>query len=61
LGLEQKSGRWVPKLPSDDQNQQHVEICSEFVVAVHSNSLAMLDSIMSMDKTKVYHTPEMKK
>jgi hypothetical protein len=38
-----------------------VEVCSEFVVAVHSHSLAMQDSIMSMDKTKVYHTPETKK
>jgi hypothetical protein len=43
FGLEKKSVRWVPKLLNDKQKQQHVEVCSEFVKAVHRHSLAMLD------------------
>jgi hypothetical protein len=62
LGLEKKSARWVPKLLNDVQKQQHVKVCSEFVKAVHRHSLAMLDSIVTMDKTMVcYHTPQSKK
>jgi hypothetical protein len=62
LGLEKKSARWVPKLLNDEQKQQRVEVCLEFVKAVHRHSLAMLDSIVTMDETMVcYHTPQSKK
>jgi histone-lysine N-methyltransferase SETMAR len=62
LGLEKKSARWVPKLLNDEQKKQHVEVCSEFVKAVHRHSLAMLDSIVTMDETMVcYHMPQSKK
>ncbi len=62
LGLEKKSARWVPRLLNDKQKQQRVEICSEFVEAVHHHSLNMLDSIVTMDKMTVcYHMPQMKK
>ncbi len=61
LGLEKKSARWVPKLLSDDQKQQRVEVCTEFVATVHRCSLAMLDTIVTMDETMVcYHTPKTK-
>jgi histone-lysine N-methyltransferase SETMAR len=62
LGLEKKSARWVPKLLSDDQKQERVRICSEFVAAIHRRSKSMLDCIVTMDETMVsYHTPETKK
>jgi hypothetical protein len=35
LGLENKSARLVSKFFSDDQKQQRVEICTEFVAAIH--------------------------
>jgi hypothetical protein len=53
LGLEKKSARWVPKLLNDDQKQQRAEVCSEFVKEVQRYSLAMLDTIVTMDKTMV--------
>jgi hypothetical protein len=53
LGFERKSARWVPKLLNDDQKQQRIEVCSEFVKAVQRNSLTMLDTIVIMDKTMV--------
>ncbi len=60
--LKKKSARWVPKLLNDEQKQQHVEACSEFVKAVLRHSLAMLDSIVTMDETMVcYHMPQSKK
>jgi hypothetical protein len=37
-----------PKLLTDYQKQQRVEVCTEFVAAVHCCSLAMLDSIVTM-------------
>jgi hypothetical protein len=46
-----------PKLLNDNQKQQQrVEVCSEFVTALHCYSRAMLDSIMTMDEMMVcYH------
>jgi hypothetical protein len=42
--------------------QQHVEICTEFVTAIYRRSLAMLGSMVTVDKTMVcYHVPQMKK
>jgi [histone H3]-lysine36 N-dimethyltransferase SETMAR len=62
LGLVKKSARWVPKLLSDDQKQERVRVCTEFVAAVNRRSLSMLDNIVTMDETMVsYHTPETKK
>jgi hypothetical protein len=61
LGLEKKSPRWVPKLLSDDQKQERVRICSDFVAAIHRRSKSMLNCIVTMDETMVsYHTPETK-
>jgi hypothetical protein len=34
-GLEKKSARWVPKLLSDEQKLERIQICSDFVAAVH--------------------------
>jgi hypothetical protein len=51
----------VAKLLSDDQKQLHVEKRTEFIVIIHHPSLAMLDSTVTMDETKVcYHTPRTK-
>ncbi len=62
FGLEKKSARWVLKLLNDEQKQQHVEVCSEFLAAAYRYSLVMLDSIVTVDETMVcYHTQQMKK
>ncbi len=61
LGLVKKSARWVPKLLNEDQKQERVRTCKEFVVAIQRRSMAMLDCIVTMDKTMVsYYTPETK-
>jgi len=62
LGLSKKSARWVPKLLSEEQKQERVRTCEEFVAAVHRHSKSMLDNIVTMDETMIsYHTPETKK
>jgi len=62
LGLSKKSARWVPKLLSEEQKQEHVRTCEEFVAAVRRHSKSMLDNIVTMDETMIsYHTPETKK
>ncbi len=47
----------VCNLLNDDQKQQHIEVCSEFVAAIHRHSLAMLDLIMTMDEMMVCYHP----
>ena len=62
LGLSKKSARWVPKLLDDDQKQERVRVCQDFVAAVNRQSKAMLGNIVTMDETMVsYHTPLTKK
>jgi hypothetical protein len=62
LGLEKKSVRWVPKLLLNDRKMQYVEVYSEFIASIHHCSLAMLDSIVTMDEMMVYyHTSQTKK
>ncbi len=62
LGLVKKSARWVPKLLNEDQKQERVRTCKEFIATVQRHSMAMLDCIGTMDETMVsYHTPETKK
>ncbi len=34
LGLKKKSARWVPKLLSEEQKQERVRVCSDFIAAV---------------------------
>jgi uncharacterized protein YnzC (UPF0291/DUF896 family) len=52
----------MPKLLSNEQKQERVRLCEEFVAAVQRRSKAMLDNIITIDETMVsYHTPESKK
>ena len=61
LGLVKKSARWVPKLLNDEQKQERVRTCTEFLAMVQRRSLAMLDNIVTMDESAVsFHTPETK-
>ena len=62
LGLSKKSARWVPKLLSQEQKEKRVELCKNFIAAVHRHSMSYLDTIVTMDETMVsLHTPETKK
>jgi [histone H3]-lysine36 N-dimethyltransferase SETMAR len=61
LGLTKKSARWVPKLLSEEQKQQRVDRCQDFVNMVQRRSKAVLDNIVTMDESAVsFHTPETK-
>jgi hypothetical protein len=40
----------LPKLLADEQKQQHVDICSELVAAIHRYSCAMLDIVATKDE-----------
>jgi len=62
LGLVKKSARWVPKLLNEEQKQERVRTCTNFIAAAQRNSMAMLDRIITMDETMVsFHTPQTKK
>ena len=61
LGLVKKSARWVPKLLNDEQKEERVRTCTEFLAMVQWRSLAMLDNIVNMDESAVsFQTPETK-
>jgi formamidopyrimidine-DNA glycosylase len=47
---------------SEDQTQERVRVCSDFVAAVNRRGKDMLHKIITMDETMVsYYTPETKK
>jgi hypothetical protein len=50
-GLVNKSSRWMPQLLCEDQKKDRVRTCREFIAAVNRYFMAMLDNIMTMDKT----------
>jgi hypothetical protein len=50
LGLEKKLARWVPKLLSEEQKQERLRVCSDFIAAVHRRSKAMLDAMSPWTK-----------
>jgi hypothetical protein len=51
-----------PKILNDDQKQQCVEVCSEFIAADHRHFLAMIYSFVIMDESMMcYNTPQIKK
>ena len=56
LGLVKKSARWVPKLLNDEQKQERVRTCTEFLAMVQRRSLAMLDNIVTMDGGVLPHS-----
>jgi hypothetical protein len=61
LGLVKKSARWVPKLLNEEQKQERVRTCTNFIAKAQRNSMAMLDRIITMDETMVsFHTPRQK-
>ncbi len=62
LGLVKKPAQWAPKLVSEDQKQQRMEICKRFIAVFSPNFIAMLENILVMDKTLVsYHAYVTKK
>ncbi len=61
LDLSKKSARWVPKLLTSAHKEERIRTCKKFLAMVHCRSVAMLDSIVSMDKSAVsFLTPESK-
>jgi hypothetical protein len=51
-----------PKLLSDEQKQERVQVCLDFIAAIHHWSKSMLDCIVTMDEMMVScHPLEAKK
>ncbi len=52
----------MPKLLDNDQKQEGVRVCSDFIAAIHHWSKSILECIVTMEETMVsYHTLETKK
>jgi hypothetical protein len=61
LDLSKKSARWVPKLLTSAHKEERIWTCKKFLAMVRSRSMAMLDSIITMDESAVsFHMPESK-
>jgi hypothetical protein len=62
LDFDKKNAKCVPKLLSNEQKQQPVEVCTKFVTAPRCHSLGRLDSTVAMDEIMLcYHTLQTKK
>jgi histone-lysine N-methyltransferase SETMAR len=53
LNLQKKSARWVPKLLTDEMKMVRVQTSEAFLAIICRRSKAMLDSVVTMDKTAV--------
>jgi histone-lysine N-methyltransferase SETMAR len=61
LDLSKKSARWVPKLLTSAHKEERIQTCEKFLAVVRCRSMAMLDSIVTMDESAMsFHTPESK-
>jgi hypothetical protein len=61
LDLSKKSARWVPKLLTSGHKEERIRTCKKFLAMIRGRSIAMLDSIVTMDESAVsFHTPESK-
>jgi hypothetical protein len=61
LHLSKRSARWVPKLLNQEMKYERVRICEAFMVLLRRHSMAMLDRIVTLDKSAVlFHTPQTK-
>jgi hypothetical protein len=60
LGLVKKSARWVPKLLSQDQNQDSAGTCKEFVTTIKGHSMAMLNYIVTVNEMMVSLTTHLR-
>ncbi len=61
LDLSKKSSRWVPKLLKSAHKEERSQTCEKFLAMIRNSSIAMLDSIVTMDESAVsFNTPEYK-
>jgi hypothetical protein len=59
LDLSKKSGRWVLKLLTSAHKNERIQTYEEFMAMVRLRSMAMLDRIVTNDKSPVsFHMPE---
>ncbi len=59
LDLSKKSGRWVLKLLTSTHKDERIQTYEEFMAMVRLRSMAMLDRIVTNDKSPVsFHMPE---
>jgi histone-lysine N-methyltransferase SETMAR len=58
LDMNKVSARWVPKLLSAVQKQQHVECCTEFLTLCEGQEKEVIESTVMGDEIIVlYHGP----
>jgi hypothetical protein len=61
LDQSKKLARWVPKLWTSAHKEERIRTCEKYLVMVCGRSMAMLDSIVTMEESAVsFHTPESK-
>ena len=53
IRLSKKSARWVPKLLTNEQKCEWVQVCQQFVRDVQNHCKDYLNTILTMDKTMI--------
>jgi len=62
LGMKKVSARWVPRMLTDEQKQNRVDVCTDLLCRLQAQQQFFLDRIVTQDETWVHHfDPETKR
>jgi len=61
LGMKKVSARWVPRMFTNEQKQNRVDVCTDLLCRLQAQPQIFLDRIVTQDETWVHHfVPETK-
>jgi len=55
LGMKKVSARWVPRMLTDEQKQNHVSVCTDLLCHLQAQLQILLDRIVTQNETWVHH------
>jgi len=55
LGMKKVSARWVPRMLTDEQQQNHVDVCTDLLCHLQAQPPIFLNRIVMQDETWVHH------
>ena len=55
LGMKRVSRHWVPRMLTDEENQNLVDVCTDLLCRLQTQPEIFLDRIVTQDETWVHH------
>ena len=61
LGMKKVSASWVPRMSTNELNQNRIDVCTDLLCCLQTQPLSFLHRTVMQDETWVYHfDPETK-